>query len=890
MVDGIGGLLPLSLNSDLLGQYFALRASSTVAVPAAAAAKSDPASLPPWDAGRPQPSASAALKDALTAPTFLKATGHYFDRADIPADHKKLFSLYIALSRLVEIASHAASESTPLGLLSSLDKRLQQGLGEITQFLSEAKFDDLTLLRGNKSAFAQTPGTIAPRTSSTYVGTVAQRGAFEAPLAALTGNEVFTISVKKLGGTTNITIDLSQMGAPPTLGNIISFINDALAAAGMFTRFKAEKLGEEQYAIKIAGVSTEALTLSAPVATPSVYLTGVSGSGAAARGQVLRLDEVVGGSPTLSISRAIESPTGPVSAKASALDSQGNLYVLGTTEGDFGNGSLKGTRDVYLTKYDSRGQVAWTHLLGAAESAEGMALAIDGNDNVVVAGSVEGKLSSVAIGGGTDSFVTKLNSQGVEIFTRQIAPLKDDAATALVIGDDGAIYVGGWTKGALSGQSAGGGADGYVTKLDSAGKLVYNRQFGGTDDERTQAIALTADGKLLVASLEDGRAILRKYDTASGAGAAIWEKDLGAIAGGAIGAIAVSGSDIYVAGSTGNAALDAGGEATIAAAANGGIDGFLMRLSDSGATPTALTVTYLGTAGTDSIKSLVISGGALYVVGSTNGTLPGQTKSGPAHATNGFAAKLQTNGTVDWLFQYGGVGGVSSAHAISVDPVGTSVLDALGLPRGRIDYTRSPLVTANTSLRAGDSFVIAVNGKPAQTIRISASDTRHSLTAKINAVLVGAGKATTLTVGDGYALKISANAGMRIELRPGPVGSDALKGLGLVPDVLVGRAISSDGGGDMPDASANVVGLELDRLLSVLSRESAKKAESELRNALLQVKAAYRKLTLDPLLEKLKSSRPKPAGPAPAFLLSQLANYQAGLSRLSARFSPSILL
>jgi hypothetical protein len=217
------------------------------------------------------------------------------------------------------------------------------------------------------------------------------------------------------------------------------------------------------------------------------------------------------------------------------------------------------------------------------------------------------------------------------------------------------------------------------------------------------------------------------------------------------------------------------------------------------------------------------------------------------------------------------------------------VLDALGLPRGKIDNTRSLLVTANSSLRAGDSFSIAINGKPARTIRIDAGDTLHSLTTKINMLLLAAGKASSVLTPTGYALKIAANSSMKIELKSGSGGSDALEGLGLAPGLLIGGDPAASDTDDTSTASANVVGLELDRVLSVATKDDAKKAEKELRNALSQVKVAYRKLTLDPLLAQLKAATHAPTGPAPAYLQSQLANYQAGLAWLTTGSSSSLL-
>ena len=316
-----------------------------------------------------------------------------------------------------------------------------------------------------------------------------------------------------------------------------------------------------------------------------------------------------------------------------------------------------------------------------------------------------------------------------------------------------------------------------------------------------------------------------------------------------------------------------------------------MRLADAGASVTAVTTTYLGTAGTDSIKSLAVSGGAVYVAGTTNGALPGETKSGLAGTTNGFAAKLEASGDVDWLYQYGGASGISAAASITVDPAGASVLDTLGLRRGTLDYTRSPFITANSSLRAGDSFSISFGDRLARTIRIAAGDTIHALTTKINTVLLAAGKASKVLTTDGYKLKIAANPGVTITLKAGPQGSDALKALALAPGLIFGDTSSTDSSTQStgsPTASTNIIGLELDAVLNIASKDEAKKAKKGLDNALLQVKAAYRKLTLDPLLAKLRSASSAAAAPVPAYLQLQFANYQSALAQM--QWGTSVLL
>ena len=125
----------------------------------------------------------------------------------------------------------------------------------------------------------------------------------------------------------------------------------------------------------------------------------------------------------------------------------------------------------------------------------------------------------------------------------------------------------------------------------------------------------------------------------------------------------------------------------------------------------ANTVTYVGTAGSDTGGNVTVaSDGTVYLTGSTTGTFAGATRS-IANVTNAFATSISSAGAVNWTKQYGGADGVSTGAGIAIDPNGSSVLDALGLPRGAITLTQSVDLTQQTTLRAGDSFQIKIDGR-----------------------------------------------------------------------------------------------------------------------------------------------------------------------------------
>ena len=842
--------------------------------------------LTPWDVRTPQRDAEQKLADALARPITVNTNDPSFDRDGVPEDHKKLFGLYKALSTLSAIANEAASDKTSELRLPGLNRRFHDGLETILSYVGKTEFDGLSLVAGEKAARVESAVRIA-RPSSAYTGAMAVRGAFDSAVAGLTGSETFTLHIVKSNVATDVTVDLSTISGPLTLDAIADAANTALEAAGMLTRFERVATEKDEdgiaraFGLAIEGVGTEKVTLVPGAADPAIYLAGQSGTGDTAQGRFIKLTDLGAAAPSVKTTQEFGDGEGAITPAASVTDAQGNVYVVGSTTGDLDGQAVKGESDIFLRKYDSTGKLLWSKLLGAAESAEGFALASTG-DGVVVAGKMAGELSAASVGGKGDSVVVKFGSDGTEKFARQIAPLAEDGEAAITVGGDGAIYVAGYTKGKLAGVAAhGGGSDGYVTKLSATGGLVYNRQIGGAGEERAQSIAVAGDGSLIVATIEDGNAVVRKYASGDATSAAVWEKNLGEISGGKLSGIAVSGSDIYIAGSTGKLDFTAGGEASIAQAHSGGQAGFVLPLSDAGTSATADRVTYVGTGTYDRITGIVVDGTDVYVSGVTKGALAGN-EAPLTNSTHGFAAKIDASGATVWAKQFAGAGGNGSAAAIAIDTSGSSVLDVLGLPRGTLAETKSRLVTSNSSVRAGESFIVTVNGGADRRIRIDAGDTLRTLASKINRVLVIEGKAEVSRSGGAEVLRITEKDGSSIDIKRGPDGYDALEGLGIQPTRVTADApVSDDDSETTTEAQPKVFGLNLDSTLSLLSQSKAAAAREALSDALSEIRNAYREITRDPAIDALAERQRKLSGPVPAYLREQLAGYQTALARLT---------
>ena len=233
--------------------------------------------------------------------------------------------------------------------------------------------------------------------------------------------------------------------------------------------------------------------------------------------------------------------------------------------------------------------------------------------------------------------------------------------------------------------------------------------------------------------------------------------------GGAIGGIAVSNGQVYVSGTTSNGNLTAGGAASVATASTGGTDAFVFNLTDNGSTASANHVSYVGTASSDQGGGVTVGpDGTVYLTGTTLGTFSGQQRN-VQNVNNGFASALNTDGSLKWTRQYGGQDGQSTGAGLAVDPNGSSVLDALGLPRGTLNLDQS------VDLSEPNHFAGAVTRSRSKidgalprttTITIDPGETLDSLSTKINAQLgsVGQGGGSPITPAAPEGLGLTVNA------------------------------------------------------------------------------------------------------------------------------------
>ena len=159
------------------------------------------------------------------------------------------------------------------------------------------------------------------------------------------------------------------------------------------------------------------------------------------------------------------------------VDSMGNVYVAGSTDNSF-TGFNQGGRDGFLVKYDKDGNEVWKKSVASSQNDEINQLKIDQNDNIFVVGTTDGSINNGILRGGSDVFIVKYDSAGTIVWSKQFGTNDDDTGQSLHVDDaTGEVYVVGSTFGSFYPFiSLEDGLDGFLQKFDANGTADWFHQ------------------------------------------------------------------------------------------------------------------------------------------------------------------------------------------------------------------------------------------------------------------------------------------------------------------------------------------------------------------------------------------------------------------------------
>jgi hypothetical protein len=433
--------------------------------------------------------------------------------------------------------------------------------------------------------------------------------------------------------------------------------------------------------------------------------------------------------PTVSWAKSIGG-TGYDNGQAIATDSDGNVYVVGQYLDSVTIGSTildsEGSNDAFVAKYDTSGTVQWARSIGGASFDYGYGIATDSAGNVYVTGRYVGSVTIESItlnstAGSSDAFVAKYDTSGTVQWATSIGGTGSDDGYGIATDSGGNVYViGNYSSDSITIESItlysnSASNDAFVAKYDTSGTVQWAKSIGGTNFDSGYGIATDSAGNVYVigryvGSVTIGSTTLESEGATDAfvakydtSGTVQWARSIG-------GSFSDTGQAIAT-DSAGNVYVIGRyyGIATIESitltSVSGSDDGFVAKYDTNG------TVQWAGKIGgtrSDSGYGIATdSDGNVYVTGRyADSVTIGSTTLDSEGSNDAFVAKYDTSGTVQWAKNIGGTGS-DTGYGIATDSDGNVYVT--GTYAGSVTIGST---TLDSNSASNDGFVVKYSAPP----------------------------------------------------------------------------------------------------------------------------------------------------------------------------------
>jgi hypothetical protein len=176
--------------------------------------------------------------------------------------------------------------------------------------------------------------------------------------------------------------------------------------------------------------------------------------------------------------------------------------------------------DVFLVKTDSKGNKIWQKTFGGNKDDWGESIAQTNDGGYIIVGG-----TSSFGAGGNDVYLVKTDAQGNILWQKTFGGKNDDAGFSIDQTSDGGYIIVGETHSLGKGKS-----DVYLVKTDAQGNILWQKTFGGKAEDEGRCVAQTRDGGYILVgktcSFGAGGCDVYLIKT-DGKGNKIWEKTFG---------------------------------------------------------------------------------------------------------------------------------------------------------------------------------------------------------------------------------------------------------------------------------------------------------------------------------------------------------------------------
>ncbi|WP_338870567.1 DUF3616 domain-containing protein [Spirosoma sp. SC4-14] len=365
-------------------------------------------------------------------------------------------------------------------------------------------------------------------------------------------------------------------------------------------------------------------------------------------------------------------------ARAIATTSDGGYIAVG-----FVYSNLYGieSTNYLIVRMDASGRLLWQKIFGGSKTEYVSTVCESSDGGFFIAGNADSNDGDVAGNHGSlsDGWVIKLDQNGNLLWKKAIGGSSADFILGITPTTDGGAIGAGWgysTDGNISGGH--GQSDLWAFRLSANGTVVWSKSFGGSNDDRADAVTRTADGTFAALGYtysSDGDVTnnhgvadfwVVKFDIN---GSLLWQKSLGGSATdwGWGGIVPSSDNSLVVAGLTySNNGDVVGSHSTTGMDLGGNMDYWVAKLDKNG---NLVWQRALGGSADDRAESIMAAPDGTFIVTGSSSSNDGDV-SGNHGGGDAWTVKLGSNGSLIWQRAVGGSG---SDFAWSI--AGTSATD-----------------------------------------------------------------------------------------------------------------------------------------------------------------------------------------------------------------------
>jgi hypothetical protein len=202
-----------------------------------------------------------------------------------------------------------------------------------------------------------------------------------------------------------------------------------------------------------------------------------------------------------------------------SVDNDNHIIISSSTDSfNFpvlnGQQAVYNTSNIFVMKYDDIGNKIWSTIIGGSEYDFGHSISIDNDNHIVITGKTASDNYPVTPSAfdtsrnAADGFVTKLDSSGDILWSTYFGGIRDDQVNAVEIDSQNNIILIGYTKSddlipinLSQDTSFNGIRDAFIAKFSPQGEVLWGNYIGGEDDDVGTEVVIDSYDNIIVTGI-----------------------------------------------------------------------------------------------------------------------------------------------------------------------------------------------------------------------------------------------------------------------------------------------------------------------------------------------------------------------------------------------------